>query len=469
MLNQSLWNKQHEIQHIFIGLIAGGWSLASDIPDHGIQEQQLDHRTLIDTSSNANDTCSKICDSSDEPFSAQVQVTEEDVDNVSFFGRLINRLNGSFDNGSRFGRFMNGLFNFFHRQSSKPRYEISTDLLMSTLSNYSVKAKSLAALIRRDSESYAAESDTPEIVTTIFTLSADNMESVASVIDPIVDDMRQYKTMDLATVSCSIGQLLKHLCDETFPNFVSIAEFVYTKSDNDDMEKMYDNYVTSKTTTPFHVVEESQCVALDRSGSSAPTAVQKANTTIQAQITENGSYLGMLGQTLLPIVGLIIIFPLAIIVSIATFVFAIFTLTFSLIFKRPLFPEADISSDQNGDPHDDCSNILCAPEFQVFLAISLVIVLILLPILVPIGIVFLIIQFVLELLSPILSLTKASKETNDVMDHVMLLLESPMDIVVHSLTLIYYSDAPDEAEWELDCDLKTMLCQHDALMASKPF
>lgn len=166
-------------------------------------------------------------------------------DNVSFFGRIINRLNGSFDSGSRFGRLMNGLFSVFQRQSTKPRCEITTDFLISTLSKYSVNAMSLAALIRSDSESYAAESDTPHVVATIFALPADKMESVASVINPTVDNMRLYKTMDLATVSCSIGQLLNHLHDETFSNVVSIAEFIYTKSGNDDMEKMYADSGTS--------------------------------------------------------------------------------------------------------------------------------------------------------------------------------------------------------------------------------
>lgn len=56
--------------------------------------------------------------------------------------------------------------------------------------------------------------------------------------------------MDLATVSCSVGQLMKHIRDETFTNIVSIAEFVHAKSGNEIMEEMYDKYMTARLTTP---------------------------------------------------------------------------------------------------------------------------------------------------------------------------------------------------------------------------
>lgn len=78
-------------------------------------------------------------------------------------------------------------------------------------------------------------------------------------------------------------------------------------------------------------------------------------------------------------------------------------------------------------------------------------------------------QFFGVLLSPILSSNPASKETNDIMEQVMSLLESPMESMVQNLKRIYDSDAADEVEWELDCDLKAMLCHNDALMASLPF
>lgn len=74
---------------------------------------------------------------------------------------------------------------------------------------------------------------------------------MAAVIDPIVDGMQQHKTMDIATISCLIGRLMKHLRDDTFPNVVSIAEVIYTKSGDVDIKELYDKYVNSKATTTF--------------------------------------------------------------------------------------------------------------------------------------------------------------------------------------------------------------------------
>ena len=41
--------------------------------------------------------------------------------------------------------------------------------------------------MRSESETYAATSNAPDVITIIFELSVENMESVASILDPIVD------------------------------------------------------------------------------------------------------------------------------------------------------------------------------------------------------------------------------------------------------------------------------------------
>ena len=127
-----------------------------------------------------------------------------------------------FDGESKFGRLMSRLFNLFRFcRSNMPICEIYTNLFFPALSNYSRKAKSLAALMRSESETYAATSNAPDVITIIFELSVESMESVASILDPIVDTMRQSETIDLATVSCSIGQILTHICAEIVPSLVS--------------------------------------------------------------------------------------------------------------------------------------------------------------------------------------------------------------------------------------------------------
>ena len=112
----------------------------------------------------------------------------------------------------------------------------------------------------------------------MFEWSAENMESVVTVIDPIVEKLRQSETIDLPTVSCSIGGLLTHLRDETLTHVVSIAEFIYTKSGNSDMEEMYGNYRNAQTTIPLEsssatdVNVNHQCFELATSGTTSKTS-----------------------------------------------------------------------------------------------------------------------------------------------------------------------------------------------------
>jgi hypothetical protein len=355
---------------------------------------------------------------------------------------------------------MNGLLNFFRplRQQNKPKYNISTDLLVSTLSKFSIKAKALAAWIRSDSASYAVESATPNVVTTLLEWSAENMESVALVIDPIVDDMSQHETMDLTTVSCGMGQLLTHIGNATIPNIVSIAEIVYTKSGNATMERLYKNYMAEKKTNPLVDAGAANVDATNQCGTS--TEKTTSSTSIQAQNVDSiVTYFGMLGLSLLGIVGLILFFPLSFIVSIVTFIFAIFALIFSLIFKG--FNDTPSNDDECGPGFN------CDLEGAIILAVALI--LIASPILVPIGIVLLIAQFFLQLFSPIFQSDQASETINEVMQHVTMLLKSPMANMVDTLKRISKSDEATEAREELDCAIQTMLCQNDALMASLPF
>lgn len=197
------------------------------------------------------------------------------------------------------------------------RSEIYTDLFLPALSNYSRKAKSLAALMRSESETYAATSNAPDVITIIFELSVENMESVASILDPIVETMRQSETIDLAIVSCSIGQILTHICAEIVPSLVSII----TNPVIPNVEEMYDNFIATtpllETITPL--VNANQCSELNDSGTSAKTEIL-ANASILANTKANGSYLGMVGGSFLVVSGIILFFPLSVIVSSTTLI-----------------------------------------------------------------------------------------------------------------------------------------------------
>jgi hypothetical protein len=449
------------------------WSLASEIPDHVLLD-----RTLQDTiEQDGYDTCLYVCEDNDEHPSIPVQVTIAEAENQGFFGRIMNRLDGTFHSGSRFGRLMNGLFNFFRplQQQNKPKYKISTDLLVSTLSRASVKAKALAAMIRSDSESFAAESAAPNVVTTLLEWSAESMESVALVIDPIVDDMSQYETMDLATVSCAMGQLLTQIGNATIPNIVSVAEIIYTKSGNATMERLYKNYVAEKKTTPLVDARAAVVDATNQCVDDSNSAVLNDQSFIPTQmvIAANGS-LGISRPLQLRMLEQTIIFPLSLLSSMTTVIFAIFMNVSSVIVKNFIISQQGPPSNNDDFRYDDdCTAFACGSDFTKFLIISiltwLIFAPILLPILLPVAIIQFLFRLIQMLLSPILSPGEVSKPINEVLYYVMLVVESPMENMLVSLKHIYNNDGQEEAALELDCDVQTILCQYDVLMASLPF
>jgi hypothetical protein len=467
---------------LVIAAVCAQRSLASELLPVG--------RTLQGTPQDGDLNCANVCDDTDELFSDQVQVTEVEAENKGFFGLIINRFDGAFDSGSRFGRLMNGFFNLFQqRQRNKPKYEISTDLLLSSLSNFSVKAKSLAALIRSESLTYAAESDTPDVITSLFDLSAENMESVASVIDPIVDDMRQYETMDLATVSCSIGQLLTHLRDDTLPNIISISEFIYTKSGNEDMQQMYDNYIATRTAPSDSLTDASsldsasnQCPNQVNGSALSDASIMKSQALVQARVGGTGDNLVAFQDALTTIVALIILFPISFIVSIATLIFVVYWFILSKIWRIPFIPEYD---------DDGCSECLVSKQGIVIL---IVLALIASPILIPILIIITVIGLFWELLNPFVpsdqptrapvaspvlapipapfpsaqNRTDFNAYTGNVMHYLSKVLESPMTSMVDTLKGSYISNEAEATEVELDCDAKTIICQNNALMTALP-
>jgi hypothetical protein len=361
---------------ILFVLLAGRWTVASETSDPSLQD----------------DTCAHVCEdtaSIEELFpSTKVLVVKVEAVNqnqkkgfVGIFGRLVNRF-----------------FNLFRRhQENKPRFEISTDLFLPSLTSASIKAKSLATLIRSESETYAATSDTPDVIATLFDLSAENMESVAAVVDPIVDEMRQHETMDLQSVVSMINPLLSHIRDTALPNIVSILTFILTKSGNEEMEAMYDNYDTSKVdkssdTWLKETSDSEQCVAQGYSNYLSKTSISESQTPIQTTLESLGCYVFRVVGSFLLIVGLIILFPLSFIVSILTSIILIFLFISSKIFDTaPIIP-----------PVDDNCYLACGLEGAIY--VLLYIALVASPILVPIGIFVAILNLFYTILSPLLKL-----------------------------------------------------------------
>ena len=462
----------------------GKGALANNIPDDAIVD-----RTLQDTVQDDEDTRVYLCENSDELFSDKVQVVKVGSNNVSIFGLIIDRFNGSFDNGSRIGRWMNGFFNLFRPfQTETPKFTISTEFLIPALSKYSVKAKSLATLLRNESATYATASGTPDVVAALFDLSAENMESMASAIDPIVDEMSQSDTMDLSTFTCLIRQLLTHLQDDALPNIVSMAEFIYTKSGNEDMESRFDDYVATRLDPSDFAkkvsrldIDPNQCPDQGISNSLSKSTVISP-TSIQTR-------LGGLEQSFVlrqappaQTVGLLVLFPISILVSILSLVIYLFIIIFTDIFESPNIPEDDDSDCYFDDPVVGCNGsgyggvLILDPE-------GLLLGLIILPLLILASLFPGIEQFVSVVLSPLFErvdrptvslpninpIFSRNGATDDVMQRVSGFLESIVEDTIDSLKFFGRRDETENTDTSMDEAIQTLYCQNDAIMTALPF
>ena len=189
-----------------------------------------------------DETCSISSCDSDAINSLRASMTTENVDAQPEEGSgILGRVTGFFsDNSSLFGRLINGIFN--RRQEDDPKYPVPTATILPLLSNYSTKFKSLAALIRKESVNDAALSKTPDAIRMMYNISATNMESVATVLDPMLEQLRQHETIDIRTISCNIMQILTVLRDVTVPTIQSTAQLIAKNADmNSIFQQQYNN------------------------------------------------------------------------------------------------------------------------------------------------------------------------------------------------------------------------------------
>ena len=495
--------------------------LAIDIPEpHATQPVD---RTLQESPSTNDESCNVVCDDTTSTGSGfsfdQIQVVEVEVENEGFLARLFDRFDGIFDRKSTVGGWMSGIWNIFRRRRrNKRKFEIKTDAIVPILTTYSTKAKSLAALLRRESATYEAVSTTPDVIKMIFELSAENMESIASVIDPMLHDMSQNATMDLATFSCSFGDVLTHIQRQSIPNIVSMAKFIYTKSGDAKMQAIYDNYVaaSSKPSSNEVLLTEDDAVLLDTGLKQCPdvrTLFQTATPEMmltqsseEARVGTIGDYLLSLAVPLGIIVGLVILFPLSFIISFVALFYVIGRIILAVVFKQPLI--------EQGEPDPDCD---FACDLDDLLRAIGVVALIFLPIFIPIGIIGAVAIFILSLLNPLFgSLDPPTVSpstpspvfpppppfllgpvnpprppfvlgpvnvpmnpptfspfpgpvnvTTDVMQKVWMVLESSVENMGSPLKDLFRNKETEESA--RDCQMKNMSCVNDALMAAFTF
>ena len=306
------------------------WSATDDANDDAYKNHhtELNHELLtLDFENNKmyvtsrslqdDDACSETCDSNEISNLAESIVSEnakvasiekeEDEDNNGLLRSIT----------SVFGRWMTGLFRLFNRrQDDDPQYPVPTATIVPLLSTYSDKIKSLAKLIRDESANDAALSTTPDAIRMMYNISANNMESVAAVLDPILENMRQHKTMDIRTISCQMTDFLILLRDDTVPNIKSMTQLIYTKSNIAAMKQKFQQEYTPVSTGESFSITATDNTCL--SDSTIATTRSACRVDLGSRFTflfNNNADVGPIGH-ILAIVLLIILFPLSIVVSI---------------------------------------------------------------------------------------------------------------------------------------------------------
>jgi hypothetical protein len=182
-----------------------------------------------------DELCSNVCDDIQET-ALLSSVAVDDSDNKTVVGKVFDNVIGFFGNNkSLFGRMMNSMLKLFvhRRNDAGQEYMVPTNRIFPLLSNYSTKAKSLADMIRSKAVTDIVPSNPPEVILNMIDLSAQNIEQIAYILEPLLDEMRQNETINITTVSCSFLHITTFIRDDTIPNIISLTKILSTiSSDN---------------------------------------------------------------------------------------------------------------------------------------------------------------------------------------------------------------------------------------------
>jgi hypothetical protein len=366
-------------------------------------------------------------------------------------------------NFNLFDRLMNVIHH--KKNDSDQRYMVPTKIVLQLLSKYSTKLKSLATMLRNETiHNTAMDNTTLDVISLLFELSAENMESVTTVLDPFLHELSQYETMNVSTISCSLLHLTSYIQDETFPNIVSILEILVSMSNNTQMKDSYTQYITTNFTTIFKRVNHNdvtkQCLNPNNSTSTISNSmkVEQSGKSLKERIidikTSNVSHsisneaINTL-PTIINVITSIILLPAIIVrVILGSIVLAIFSVVLFLYELFPNFVACNIGI---------ILIIIFFPIFTILFFPLLIISVIF-------GAILQVIVFLLDILSnnpPLISIT------NDVMFRLSMVLESPIEQMIDMVRHVDTLSTNDEIE--LDCEIKTFSCKNNALVNALPF
>jgi hypothetical protein len=393
-----------------------------------------------------NDTCSNACkDGSVSSLAAAFQSdTYKQVGDgggsvSGFFGRII----GFFSNTkSIFGRFMNNILNIFTKRDDE-KYMIPTDKILPLLSNYSSKFNSLAKMLREESMNDATISTPPDLVQLMYNISADSMESIATILDPIMDEMRQQDTMHIRDMSCRMMHIVSIVRDETLPNIERVAQVLYTKSNNATMKDAFDKYTGTKTSTKLNNSTQS------KRQDTCSMYPWYDSFTAKLPICNIDSGCGVIGS-IISVITLLLLIPITLVVGILYAIFS-YIMGVVLIFTSP----------------EEASNSFYAAFVSLGYFAGVVVFLI---VLISINI----IDIVNMLFEPFLSSSSQSstqlQQTNDIMYRLSDVLKSPLGTISDLLRdQNNFSKMKQDKKDAIDCEVSVLTCKNHALVEALPF
>jgi hypothetical protein len=228
--------------------------------------------------------------------------------NGSFTGQIFHRFTSIFTkNNSFFGRLMNSLLKVFRRKPSTESHLVNTGAIAAAFTNSSMQIKSFAATLRdkgsRDTGGFS----------NLYDLSAENMESVSTMLDSIVDGMRSGEAT-LDSVNCNLMQLLTLIRDNTIPNIEYIADTLFTQSGDVEMYDTFNTYLANKPNQNVSMLTTNNNGDKCLVSSTVPSSVRLFSTTTTDGIRHRSV------QELVAIVAYIIFAAIWLVVSLVTII-----------------------------------------------------------------------------------------------------------------------------------------------------
>jgi hypothetical protein len=422
-------------------------------------------RALVEGDSNS--VCTNICENSEAMASFKSSLASEaKLDNEkgdtnssgSFTGRIFHRFTSIFTRSdSIFGRLMNGLLQLLNRKPTTESHLLDTGKIVAAFTNSSVQIKSFATTLRDEGKVHTGG------FSNLYDLSAENMESVSTLLDSIVGGIQRDEALDSHTINCYFMQLLELIRDNTIPNIEYIVQILYTQSGDEEILDTFNTYLTNKLNQSASVTASNdngdKCMG--------PSTTSSSSSSLRLFSADNGIHHRSMQGGLATIVGYVLLGVLWFLLSLITIIpYLILDLVFDAC------KGCAVSFEPGPPGPSDC---LCL-FLEIFSYPSILIF----------GFVFNTLKNLVNNITGsnafnrLLSLINATKsspgstqDNNDLMPYLHDVLKSPIDAILalphNSDEMINLSKTNMVLMDEVVCEVAVLKCSNEALLSASPF